>query len=53
LSARSIWGDFRSALALRLDHTPGMYNAVQKLLYVAVLLFGLLAVLSAGSISSP
>jgi thiosulfate reductase cytochrome b subunit len=46
LTARSVWGDFRSALAFRLDHTPGMYNAVQKLLYVLVLLFGLLAVLS-------
>jgi thiosulfate reductase cytochrome b subunit len=46
LAARSVWADFRSALAFRLDHTPGMYNAVQKLLYVLVLLFGLLAVLS-------
>ena len=46
LTARGVWGDFRSALAFRLDHTPGMYNAVQKLLYVVVLLFGLLAVLS-------
>jgi thiosulfate reductase cytochrome b subunit len=38
--------DFRSALALRLHHTPGVYNAVQKLLYLVVLLFGLLAVSS-------
>ena len=46
LSARSVWADFRSALSFRLEHTPGVYNAVQKLLYVVVLLFGLLAVLS-------
>jgi thiosulfate reductase cytochrome b subunit len=46
LTARSVWANFRSALAFRLDHTPGLYNAVQKLLYVVVLLFGLLAVLS-------
>ncbi len=46
LSARSVWADFRSALAFRLDHTPGVYNAVQKLLYIVVLLFGVLAVLS-------
>jgi thiosulfate reductase cytochrome b subunit len=46
LSARSVWTDFRSALSLRLHHTPGVYNAVQKLLYLVVLLFGVLAVLS-------
>jgi len=46
LSARSVWGDFRSALTFKLGHTPGVYNAVQKLLYLMVLLFGILAVLS-------
>ncbi|WP_419758221.1 cytochrome b/b6 domain-containing protein [Acidisoma sp.] len=46
LSARSVWTDFRGALSFRLYHTPGVYNAVQKLLYIAVLLVGLLAVLS-------
>jgi thiosulfate reductase cytochrome b subunit len=46
LSGRRIWADFRAALRFRLGHTPGFYNAVQKLLYVAVLLFGLLAVVS-------
>jgi thiosulfate reductase cytochrome b subunit len=46
LSARSVWTDVRSALSFRLYHTPGVYNAVQKLLYIVVLLFGLFAVLS-------
>ena len=46
LSARSVWADFRGALSFRLYHTPGGYNAVQKLLYIVVLLIGLLAVLS-------
>jgi thiosulfate reductase cytochrome b subunit len=46
LSAHSVWADVRSALSFRLHHTPGAYNAVQKLLYLLVLLFGLLAVLS-------
>jgi thiosulfate reductase cytochrome b subunit len=46
LSARSIWADARSALSFRLHHTPGVYNAVQKLLYLAVLLLGVTAVLS-------
>jgi thiosulfate reductase cytochrome b subunit len=46
LSARSVWTDVRSALSFRLHHTPGIYNAVQKLLYLVVLLFGVLAVLS-------
>ena len=46
LSARSVWTDFRGALSFRLFHTPGVYNAVQKLLYIGVLLVGLLAVLS-------
>lgn len=46
LSARSVWSDFRSALHLNLSHTPGLYNAVQKLLYLAVLLLSGLAFLS-------
>ena len=46
LSARSVWTDFRGALSFRLYHTPGVYNAVQKLLYIGVLLVGILAVLS-------
>ena len=46
LSARGVWTDMRSALNLQLNHTPGIYNAVQKLFYLIVLLFGLLAVLS-------
>jgi thiosulfate reductase cytochrome b subunit len=53
LSARGIWTDMRSALTFRLGHTPGIYNAVQKLLYVVVLLFGLLAVLSGLALWKP
>ena len=53
LSARRIGADFRSALAFRLGHTPGVYNAVQKLLYVLVLLFGLTAVLSGLALWKP
>ncbi|MCB8882369.1 cytochrome b/b6 domain-containing protein [Acidisoma cellulosilytica] len=46
LSARGVLSDFRSALHFNLSHTPGVYNAVQKLLYLAVLLLGILAFLS-------
>lgn len=53
LTARTVWADFRSALAFRLEHTPGVYNAVQKLLYVLVLLFGLLAVISGLALWKP
>jgi thiosulfate reductase cytochrome b subunit len=53
LSARSVWMDVRSALSLRLYHTPGVYNAVQKLLYLVVLLFGLVAVLSGLALWKP
>jgi len=31
---------------MRLPHHPGVYNAVQKLLYCAVIALGVLAVLS-------
>ncbi len=41
-----IWADFASALRLRLSHRVGTYNAVQRLLYVVVLLLGVLAVFS-------
>jgi thiosulfate reductase cytochrome b subunit len=53
LTARGLLADVRSALAFRLHHTPGIYNAVQKLLYVVVLLFGLLAVLSGLALWKP
>lgn len=41
-----VWRDLRAALAFRLGHKAGSYNAVQRLLYVAVLLLGMAAVLS-------
>lgn len=46
LSARQVGADFRAAMHFNLSHRPGVYNAVQKLLYLAVLLLGLLAFLS-------
>ena len=42
----AVWQDLRAALAFRLAHTLGRYNAVQRLFYVVVLLLLVLAVLS-------
>ena len=53
LSARGVAHDFWAALTLRLVHRLGSYNAVQKLLYVLVLLAAVLAVLSGLSIWKP
>ena len=53
LSARSVLADVRSALTFRLHHTPGIYNAVQKLLYLVVLLLGVTAVLSGLALWKP
>ncbi len=50
---REVWGDFRAALTFHLKHETGVYNAVQKLLYVGVLLAGIIAVLSGLSIWKP
>lgn len=49
----SVWRDFVGALRLRLSHKSNQYNAVQKLMYVGVLLLGLLLVLSGLSIWKP
>ena len=38
--------DLRRALTFRLQHELGVYNAVQRLLYLGVLLLGIVAVLS-------
>ena len=46
LSPGSVWADFKAALTFRLPHRLEHYNAVQRLLYVPVLLAGLLAVSS-------
>lgn len=45
--------DFVAALTLRLPHRPGVYNAVQRLLYVGVLIAGVVAVLSGLAIWKP
>ena len=53
LSARGVARDFWAAVTLRLVHRLGSYNAVQKLLYVLVLVAAVLAVLSGLSIWKP
>ena len=46
LTPRSVLRDLREALTLRLRHRLGTYNAVQRLLYVVVLLLGVAALVS-------
>ena len=53
LRARDVARDFWAALTLRLVHRLGSYNAVQRLLYVLVLVAAVLAVLSGMSIWKP
>ena len=53
LTPRQVWRDFIAALAFRLEHRSGAYNAVQKLLYLVVLLLGAAAVLSGLAIWKP
>jgi thiosulfate reductase cytochrome b subunit len=53
LSPRAAWRDFTAALALRLEHHLGSYNAMQKLLYGLVLLMGFGAILSGFAIWKP
>lgn len=43
---REVWQDFTAAIHFRLHHELGVYNAVQRLLYLAVLLLGVTALLS-------
>lgn len=49
----AVWQDLRAALAFRLAHTLGRYNAVQRLFYVAVLLLLMLAMLSGMGLWKP
>lgn len=49
----AVWSDFTAALRLRLGHTVGRYNAVQKAMYLGVLLLGALIVLSGLAIWKP
>jgi len=53
LSPGAVWADLRAALSLRLPHRLGHYNAVQRLLYVLVLLAGGLAVTSGLALWKP
>lgn len=53
LSGRALWQDLFSALRLRLHHRGSDYNAVQKLMYLFVLVDGVLLVLSGLSIWKP
>lgn len=53
LSARGVLRDASLAIRLRLPHRPGSYNAVQRLMYVAVLLLGVLVVASGLAIWKP
>jgi thiosulfate reductase cytochrome b subunit len=53
LSPAAVWQDAKAALTFRLGHRLGRYNAVQRLLYVAVLLAGVLAVASGLALWKP
>ena len=53
LSANEVWADLKAALTFRLPHRLGRYNAVQRLLYVLVLLAGVLAVFSGLALWKP
>ena len=53
LRPREIAHDFIAALRFRLPHDPGVYNAVQRLLYVTVLSIGIVVVLSGLAIWKP
>ena len=50
---KDLWSDFRAALSFKLHHELGVYNAVQRLLYVGVLAAGVVVVLSGLSIWKP
>ncbi len=53
LRPTEIWRDLLAALRFRLVHRIGRYNAVQRLLYVFVLLMGVLAVISGLALWKP
>lgn len=46
IGPRAVWRDLKEALAFRLVHKLGAYNAVQRLLYVVVVLLLVAAVVS-------
>jgi len=53
LTPRLVVNDIIAALRFRLPHQTGMYNAVQRLLYLGVILLGILAVLSGLAVWKP
>jgi thiosulfate reductase cytochrome b subunit len=53
LHLRDVVRDAGRAATFRLPHRPGVYNAVQRLLYIGVLVLGLLIVASGLSIWKP
>lgn len=53
LRPRDLLRDTRDALTFKLAHQPGIYNAVQRLMYIVVLLLGVLVVASGLSIWKP
>jgi len=53
ISLRDVWPEIFSALKFQLKHERGVYNAVQKLLYLGVLLTGVLVVISGLAIWKP
>ncbi len=53
VSPRAVFADVRAALAFKLAHASGRYNAVQKVLYLGVLAIGIVVVLSGLSVWKP
>jgi thiosulfate reductase cytochrome b subunit len=53
LGLRAIWRDLRAALTFKLEHRLGTYNAVQRLLYVGVILLAIGVVISGLAIWKP
>lgn len=53
VTPRGVWRDMIAALTFRLKHQQGVYNAVQRLLYIGVIILGIVAVLSGLAIWKP
>jgi thiosulfate reductase cytochrome b subunit len=53
VSLRAVLGDMWAAVRFRLPHEVGAYNAVQRLLYLSVIVLGILAVLSGLAVWKP
>jgi len=53
ITPAGVWRDLKAALTFRLAHRLGHYNAVQRLLYVVVILLGATALLSGLAIWKP